>query len=142
MESVGKLIFKAMIAFIGTVTLLYLALTFYLGPDVAEYEAKKAAYAGEVVDKEIINAKSGWFTSSDTDYRVVIKVEYEYDGEVKETTKSFSVDKETYLSADVGDVFDSHSLEVTKQRSEESAAVEGIGENVIDSEESGQPEQN
>lgn len=85
-----------------------------LNPYFSEIEAQDNAYAGEVVDKKIINAHSGLFASSDIDYRLIIKVEYEWKGKIKETEKSISVDKETYQQADIGDWFDSHTLEVTK----------------------------
>lgn len=89
---------------------------FVFEPYFAVSEAVANAYAGEVIDKKIINAQSGLFTSSDIDYRLVIKVEYEFKGKFKETQKSISVDKETYQQANIGDWFDSHTLEVIKNQ--------------------------
>lgn len=68
-----------------------------------------AAYEGEIVDKQIKNASQGLFTYKDLEYKIVIGVDYEYAGEQKHTTKYFSVDKETYISYDIGDWFDSHN---------------------------------
>ncbi len=89
----------------------------YLLPDsvVANYEGKDVR-AGEVVDKEIINASSSWFSSSDTDYRIIIQFDYKILFQEKTGTKSISVDKETYLKANIGDWFDSRTLEITKSR--------------------------
>lgn len=88
---------------------------YILKPSLAESEAVSKAYAGEIVDKKIINARSGLFASSDIDYRLVIKVEYEVDGKLEEARKSISVDKDLYLQANIGDWFDSHTLEVIKK---------------------------
>lgn len=78
-----------------------------------EMTAQDKLYAGEIVDKKIINASSGLFSSSDMDYRLVIQGEYECNGRTKETEKSISVDKETYQSANIGDWFDSHTIKIT-----------------------------
>lgn len=72
--------------------------------------------AGEIVDIKIINAHSGLFSSSDMDYRLVIQNKFEYKGETRTAKKSISVDKETYLQANVGDWFDSHTLEITEKK--------------------------
>ena len=108
---------KGIVAVVMCVALLTLCIIFVstnIVPMWAEGAAVSEAHAGEIVDKKIINAHSGLFTSSDMDYRLVIKVEYEWKGETKETEKSISVDKETYQQANIGDWFDSHTLEVTK----------------------------
>lgn len=108
---------KGIASVIVCVALLTLCIVFVftnIVPMWAEEAAQSEAYAGEVVDKKIINAHSGLFTSSDIDYRLVIKVEYEWKGKTKETEKSISVDKETYQQANIGDWFDSHTLVVTK----------------------------
>ena len=68
-----------------------------------EVAATDDLYAGEIVDKKIINASSSLFSSSDMDYRLVIEGEFEYKGSVKEIEKSISVDKEIYQSAEIGD---------------------------------------
>ncbi|WP_295217978.1 hypothetical protein [Ruminococcus sp.] len=83
-------------------------------PLKAEGEAIDSAYSGEIVDKELINASKGIFTYKETEYRITINVEYEYEGETKNTTKYFTVDKETYSAYDIGDWFDSHNLKNTK----------------------------
>lgn len=82
-------------------------------PLKAEGEAIDSVYSGEIVDKELINASKGIFTYKETEYRITINVEYEYEGETKNTTKYFTVDKETYSAYDIGDWFDSHNLENT-----------------------------
>ena len=105
--------YKNVVAFVLCIALIAGCVNI-LRPRFAEIEAQDNAYAGEIVDKKIINAHSGLFTSSDIDYRLVIKVEYEWKGKTKETEKSISVDKETYQQANIGDWFDSHTLEVTK----------------------------
>lgn len=77
----------------------------------AKEEAIDLAYSGEIVDKELVNASQHIFTCKENEYRIIINVEYEYEGETKNTTKYFTVDKETYSAYDIGDWFDSHNLE-------------------------------
>ena len=84
-----------------------------LVPIIQIGEAESNISAGEIVDKKIINARSGLFTSSDMDYRLVIEGEYEYKGKTINGQKSISVDKETYLQVNIGDWFDSQTLQIT-----------------------------
>lgn len=112
-DAVG--VMKAVVAVILVIAFIALCcglLTSVVRPFLAGVEAESNVHAGEIVDKKIINACSGLFSSSNMDYRLVIKVEYELNGVLKETEKSISVDKETYRQADVGDWFDAHTLEV------------------------------
>ena len=96
----------------------------WLLPDsvVANYEGKEVR-AGEIVDKEIINASSSWFASGEEDYRIIIQFDYEKLGQAKNGTKSISVDKETYLRAEVGMWFDSRTLGVTDRETNFSASL-------------------
>lgn len=73
-------------------------------------EVEESAYAGEIINKEIENARHGFFTSSDSEYRIYIEFEYTYNDEKKTGEKYFTVDKETYLAYDIGDWFDSHNF--------------------------------
>ena len=75
-----------------------------------ETEVKDSIYAGEIINKEIENARQGLFTSYDTEYRIYIEFEYTYNDEEKTGEKYFTVDKETYLAYDIGDWFDSHNF--------------------------------
>ena len=84
-------------------------------PMMQEVKAQDAMHAGEIVDKKVINANAGLFSSNSIDYRLVIQGEYEYKGKMKEVEKSISVDKETYQQANIGDWFDSHTLKVTEK---------------------------
>lgn len=106
-------IIKRVISLLLCITLLITCINI-LRSRFAEIEAQDHAYAGEVVDKKIINAHSGLFATDNIDYRLVIQVDYEYKSKTKTTRKSISVDKETYLQADISDWFDSHTLVVTK----------------------------
>lgn len=81
-------------------------------PMVHEAKVTDGIYAGEVVDKDIVNPRSGIFTSRDMYYRVTIRSEYEYNGETKYATKHIAVDKETYVLLDIGDWFNSQTLEI------------------------------
>lgn len=90
-----------------------------LVPMIQISEAESNIPAGTVVDKKIINASSGLFSSSDMDYRLVIEGEFEYKGETILGTKSVSVDKETYQQANIGDWFDIHTLEISETKNEE-----------------------
>lgn len=99
-----------MVALIGAAVV---GATNFLIPTIQIAEAESNVSAGTVVDKEIINASSGLFSSSDMDYRIVIEGEYEYKGKTKTVEKSISVDKETYQQANIGDWFDSHTLKTT-----------------------------
>lgn len=73
-------------------------------------EVEESIYAGEVVDKEIKNARHSLFTSSNSEYRIYVEFEYLANDEKKTGEKYFSVDKETYRSYDIGDWFNSHTL--------------------------------
>lgn len=73
-------------------------------------EVEESAYAGEIINKEIENARHGLFASSDSEYRIYIEFEYTYNDEKKTGEKYFTVDKETYLAYDIGDWFDSHNF--------------------------------
>lgn len=84
-------------------------------PFIQIREAEGNISAGEIVDKEVINARYGFFTSNNMDYRLVIEGKFEYKGETITGKRSISVDKETYQSANVGDWFDSHALTITKK---------------------------
>lgn len=75
-----------------------------------ETKLKESAYAGEIINKEIENARHGLFASSDSEYRIYIEFEYTYNDEKKTGEKYFTVDKETYLAYDIGDWFDSHNF--------------------------------
>lgn len=105
-------------AIIGILLALSLILVAVMGiinvavPLWKDIAASEELFAGEIVDKKIINASSGLFSSSDMDYRLVIQGEYETNNKIKTIKKSISVDKETYQSANIGDWFDSHTLEV------------------------------
>lgn len=80
---------------------------------IAENSAIDDAKAGVIVDKEIVNAHNSIFYASDIQYQITIEAEYEYKGETRSTTKSISVDKDTYLAAEIGMWFDIQSLVVS-----------------------------
>jgi len=104
-----KIIF--IISVLCTIHLLLLLLSPLPGwiKEIKEAPIVDAAYEGEIVDKQIKNAYQGLFTYKDLEYRIVIVIDYEYKGEQRHTTKYFSVNKETYISYDIGDWFDSHN---------------------------------
>ena len=108
---------KAVISLVLSIALLIGCISLFINvvvPMAEKSDAESKMYAGEVVDKKVINARSGLFTSSDIDYRLTIKGSYEYDGKTYEGERSISVDKDIYQQANIGDWFDSHSLEVSK----------------------------
>ena len=109
-----ELVFKIM-AFLVLVTIIFVLIFNVLMPMIKETSARDSAYAGEIVDKKIKNASTGLFYSSDMDYRLIIRVYYQFRGKTKETEKIISVDKETYKAAEIGDWFDSRSLEIRKE---------------------------
>ena len=80
-----------------------------LKESTAERNARDTAYAGEVVNKKIENARHSLFTSSDSEYRIYIKYEYALNDETKTGEKYFTVDKETYLAYGINDWFDSQN---------------------------------
>lgn len=73
-------------------------------------EVEESTYAGEIINKEIENARHGLFVSSDSEYRIYIEFEYTYNDEKKTGEKYFTVSQETYLAYDIGDWFDSHNF--------------------------------
>lgn len=115
----NKFFIKVIVSIICSIAFAFLALIVsqnYLIPMIKANSVANSAYAGEIIDKEIINASSGFLVSAPMDYRLVIEVPYEFEGEERVTEKSISVEKEIYLEADIGDWFDSHTLEVVKDK--------------------------
>ena len=96
--------YKALILLIVGLFLFGACLIFF-GSEKSTAPEEEMAYAGEVVNKEIIDA------SGTKDYRIVIQFMSEHDGERKAATRSISVDKDTYLKAEIGMWFDSRSLD-------------------------------
>lgn len=82
----------------------------YIEETEERVKVEDSIYAGEVIDKEIKNARHSLFTSSGSEYRIYVEFEYMTNDEKKTGEKYFSVDKETYRSYDIGDWFDSHTL--------------------------------
>lgn len=92
-----------------TLTLLLYFFTEMLQDTKAEIAAQNGVHIGTVTDKKIVNAERGLFTSSDKRYQLVIVLEYEYDGENKTAKEYVDVEKDVYLSYNVGDTFDIHN---------------------------------
>lgn len=61
---------------------------------------------GTVVSKNIINASSGMFTSTPMRYQLKIEYQYEYKGKMHDGSRNVDVDKDVYLSYNIGDTFD------------------------------------
>lgn len=72
-------------------------------------DARDAVHIGTVTDKKIINAERGFFTSSDKRYQLVISIEYKYKGKTFTAEIKVDVDKDVYLSYNIGDRFDTHN---------------------------------
>lgn len=72
-----------------------------------------AVHSGTIVDKKIVNPKSGLFTSHGTEYYVIIDTDVNKASIFKRTdekaTKEISVSEDVYLKYNVGDFFDSHN---------------------------------
>lgn len=93
--------------------LCWSALTEVVIPFNQELDAQNSVYQGEVIDKKIVNPSRGLFSSRGMYYCVIIKGSYEYDGATKYVQKEIAVDKETYTLLNVGDFFNSKTLEIT-----------------------------
>lgn len=61
---------------------------------------------GTVVSKNIINASSGLLASTPMRYQLKIEYQYEYKGKMYDGSRSVDVDKDVYLSYNIGDTFD------------------------------------
>lgn len=61
---------------------------------------------GVVSDKNIVEDSTTFLFHRYGGYRIYIDFEYEFFGEIREGNKYFVVDKNTYLSYDIGDNFD------------------------------------
>lgn len=81
--------------------------------------ARQEICSGEIVDKQIVNAKQTLFTSSEMDYQIAILFAYEHDGETKTATKWISVERDIYTKAEPGHWFDGKTLTVNPPESEE-----------------------
>lgn len=78
-----------------------------------EESAKSSVEEGIIIDKQMNNA-GGLFTERHTEYTIVIEVKYEYGGKVKKATRNLVVDRDIYVSCDIGDFFNTHNLIVTE----------------------------
>lgn len=61
---------------------------------------------GTVASKNIKNASSGLFTSTPMRYQLKIEYQYEYKGKIYDGSRRVDVDKDVYLSYNIGDTFD------------------------------------
>lgn len=104
---------KIMLCIVAVALFIVAIFTFQSSEFVSRTKAADQIYAGEIVNKKIVNAKHGLFNSSDMDYRLEILYSFEHDGELKTAIKSISVDKDTYQKAEIGMWFDSQTIEIT-----------------------------
>lgn len=72
-----------------------------------------AVHSGTIIDKKIVNPKSGLFTSHGTEYYIVIDTDVNkaklFERTDEKATKDFSVSEDVYLKYNVGDFFDSYN---------------------------------
>lgn len=69
-------------------------------------KAVDSVRSGVVSDKNVVEEDSFFFIHQYAGYRIYIDFEYEFCGVIFEGNKYFVVDKDTYLSYDIGDYFD------------------------------------
>ena len=86
----------------------------------SDFEKELAAvHSGKIIDKKIVNPKTGLFTSHGTEYYIIIETDVKKTklfGRTDETaTKDFSVREDVYLKYNVGDFFDSHKYESSSE---------------------------
>ena len=86
----------------------------------SDFEKELAAvHSGKIIDKKIVNPKTGLFTSHGTEYYIIIETDVKKTklfGRTDETaTKDFSVSEDVYLKYNVGDFFDSHKYESSSE---------------------------
>lgn len=74
-----------------------------------EERAISSVHIGTVVDKKMTNDSHTLFEKTKKGYQLVIKIEYEYDGEKKTIEEKYDVERDVYLSYNVGDTFDIHN---------------------------------
>jgi len=95
---------------IALVVLLFVAYFDGVAQQQAQKEQIVTFSAGEIVDKQIRNPTSGWFTSRPTEYYITIEINYVYKEKERSTTRKYSVSEEVYRSYNIGDVFDSQNF--------------------------------
>ena len=104
----------AIVAVGFAVLVCMMVLTF---PD--EIASRTEVRAGVVVDKEFVGPSEGLFRHKPAKYYITIESDYELEfGALTQsgtTTKTISVDKETYLEAEMGMWFDIRTMEATTE---------------------------
>ena len=72
-----------------------------------------AVHSGTVIDKEIVNPYSGFFTSHGTEYYIVIETDVNkntlFGRSDEKAKKKFAVNEDVYLAYNVGEYFDSYN---------------------------------
>lgn len=101
----------AKILVIAVMASLYWAISPWVPLFGAADLARSNATAGVIVEKNI-NDTPSLLGSDSINYRIVIQYEYEHLGLTLTDKKTVSVDRDTYLEAEVGMYFDTQSLEL------------------------------
>ena len=78
-----------------------------------EIEARERVSSGEVVEKNLTKNVS-LLGESNPEYRLTLKVNYEYDGEQKSGTVVKIVDKDIYTSVNKGEMFNMDTLQIIR----------------------------
>lgn len=96
-------------SFLVSVSLVVFIVIFGIDSGLEE-KAISEEHIGIVSDKEMIEECHTLFNNTyEIGYQLVIKIEYEYDGETKTIEKKYNVERDVYLSYNVGDTFDIHN---------------------------------
>lgn len=88
-----------------------------------------AVHSGTIIDKKIVNPKSGLFTSHGTEYYIVIDTDVNkaklFERTDEKATKDFSVSEDVYLKYNVGDFFDSYNYSSSETGSNKTTVIDG-----------------
>lgn len=105
MEEIIMRRFKEIAIGLMTLTIAISALMYIC--DIANQRSiSEEVTVGTVVSKNIINASSGLLASTPMRYQLKIEYQYEYKGKMYDGSRSIDVDKDVYLSYNIGDTFD------------------------------------
>ena len=94
----------------------------------SDFNKKLAAvHSGTIIDKKIVNPKTGLFMSHGTEYYIIIDTDVKkatlFERTDERSTKEFSVSEDVYLKYNVGDLFDSYSYKSSSETAMNVTAV-------------------
>lgn len=117
MDDVRKLVISITVFFVALTSLGLLFKSLKVEGDFNK--ELSSVHSGTIVDKKIVNPKSGLFTSHGTEYYIIIDTDVKkaklFERTDEKATKEISVSEDVYLKYNVGDIFDSYNYKSSSE---------------------------